>query len=102
MARRRNKGQERGIAAARLDTLARQARREALGPDRDLADRYVGLARRLATRYQMRLPAELRAASCKVCGVYRTAATSRTRIHAGRIVRTCICGDVRRRPLESS
>lgn len=102
MARRRNKGQERSVAAGRIARLTDAARAEALGPDRDLADRYIATARRIATRYQMRLPAATRESACK-CGAYRRSGQSRSRIHAGRIVTTClVCGHVRRRPLEST
>jgi ribonuclease P protein subunit RPR2 len=99
MARRRNKGEERAIVHKRIDTLFAAARKEALGPDDDLSDRYAQLSMRVARRYQAGLGPN-KHAMCRSCKTYRRPATSRTRIHRARIVTTCLtCGEVRRRPL---
>jgi ribonuclease P protein subunit RPR2 len=74
-------------------------RTEASGPDVDLANRYVGLAMRLARRYQQPLGVH-KLSMCRACATYRSPATARTRIHRNRVVITCLqCGEIRRRPL---
>ncbi len=94
MARRRNKSQERHIAKGRIDRLLRNAEREALGPDPDLADRHAALAKRVAMRYQ--IPCR---PLCR-CGVFPVPGrNTRVRIHAGRVITTCTCGHIRRRPI---
>ena len=101
MARRRNKGEERHIAAARVATLFDRARTEALGPDADLADRHAALARRIAMRYRLRLRRDQKAQVCRKCDAYRSPANSRSRVHRGRLVTTCLrCGHIHRRPLK--
>jgi len=99
MARRRNKSEERDIAEARIGRLLSLAR-EAAKAEPGRADRYAGLALRVAQRYQTGLPAAAKREACRKCGAYRTSATSRTRLRAGRVSVTCLrCGTVRRRPL---
>ena len=109
MARRRDKGEERAVAERRIRHLLARARAEHLAAVRagagasPLPDRYAALSLRLAQRYQTGLPRDAKAAVCKACGTFRTAATSRTRLSGGRIATTCLrCGDVARRPLASS
>lgn len=100
MAKRRNKGEEKHLARRRIDRLLAVARREALGPDRDLADAHAGLALRIARRYQTGLRRDQRAQVCRKCATYRTHETCRVRLRAGRVTTTCLrCGDVHRRPL---
>lgn len=97
---RRNKGEERAIAAdrvARLVTLALDATHDARA---DRADRYAELAWRLKTRYRLGKCA-IDGSVCRGCHAFWVpGATVRVRIHDGRIVRTCLkCGAHRRRPL---
>lgn len=101
MARRRNKGEEKRIAQTRVRVLLQRARREALGPDTDLADRYTTLVRKVGRRYQMPLAANQKVQVCKGCDTYRVPGrTSRTRIHSRRLITTCTkCGRIERRPL---
>lgn len=101
MARRRKKGAEKGIARERIHALLDRADAEAGGPDADLADRYAQLARRVAMRYQLPLGPAAKARLCRTCDSHQTPGrTRRVRIHAGRIVATCLrCGAVTRRPL---
>lgn len=101
VARRRNKGEEKRIARTRVRVLLQRARDEALGPDADLADRYVKVARRIGRRYQMPLFADQKLQVCKGCSTFRVPGrTSRTRVHAHRLVTTCLqCGRIERRPL---
>lgn len=99
MARRRNKGEERAIAAKRMDILLARARVEALGPDADLAPRYVAMARKVAMKQQMPLRPHHKVQMCRGCNALRTSQTTRVRIHRGRIITTCACGHTHRRPL---
>jgi len=86
------------IAHDRIDELFALAAREAGGPDPRLADRYVTLARKVGTRYNVRLRPEYRELYCRRCSIYWVEGrTVRTRISAGRRSRTCLsCGGVRR------
>jgi ribonuclease P protein subunit RPR2 len=86
------------IARERIADLFALAEREAERPDGRLADRYVQLARRVGTRYNVRLPAEYRELYCRSCSTYWVEGrTVRTRVRTGRRVRTCLrCGRVRR------
>jgi RNase P subunit RPR2 len=102
MARRRNKSEERDTAARRIDQLLAAAREETLAGRGELARRYGALSLRIAQKYQSGLTAPQKAALCRKCGAPRSAATSRTRLQAGRIAVTCLaCGNVARRPLHT-
>lgn len=101
MAKRRDKQEERAVAERRVRTLLSRARAEHLA-DRasPLPDRYAALSLRVAQKYQTGLPRDAKAQVCRACGTYRTSATSRTRLSAGRVATTCLrCGAVARRPL---
>jgi ribonuclease P protein subunit RPR2 len=78
-----------------LFALAESESRRAPGP---LPDRYVGLARRIGMRYNVRLPPTLRERYCRRCSAYWVEGrTVRTRIRGIRRVQTCLrCGAVRR------
>jgi len=86
------------IARERIDDLFALAVREASGDHPELADRYVVLARKVGTRYNVRLPAEYRELYCRGCSVFWVEGrTVRTRLRSGRRVRTCLaCGRERR------
>lgn len=100
VARRRNKSEERDVAQARVGRLLALGRAELLAGRADLADRYAGLGLRVAQRYQTGLAPSHKAQVCRKCGALRCAATSRTRVRAGRLAVTCLrCGHVARRPL---
>lgn len=99
MAKRRNKGEERQIAVRRLDTLLGRARREATGPDADLCDRYVTIATQVARKYQMPMRPHQKAQVCRACKRYRRSENTRVRVHRGRLITTCTCGHIHRRPL---
>lgn len=102
MARRRDKGEERGLAARRIDQLLAAARAETLAGRPDLARRYGALSLRVAQKYQSGLTPPQKAALCRKCGTPRSAATSRTRLAGGRLAVTCLaCGHVARRPLHA-
>ena len=86
------------IASERVAELFALAESEASGGRTALPNRYVGLARKVGMRYNLRLPAEYRELYCRGCSVYWVEGrTVRTRLRAGRRIRTCLaCGRVRR------
>lgn len=97
--RRRNKEAERQLALGRVRRLITMAQ-TAAAEDPDLADRYVGLARRIAMRYQVSLPAEIRRRVCRGCDTLLVPGRSaRVRIANQRVSVTCLrCGAVKRYP----
>lgn len=99
MARRRNKGEERAIAATRINILLRKARAEVLAGEPDLGPRYVRMARAVGTKQQLSFRSDQKVLFCKGCDQPRTSATTRIRLRGGRITTTCTCGHIHRRPL---
>jgi len=95
------KRQQKTIAMQRIQHLSRLAETQALKGDLALAQRYIELARRIATRIVVPLPSSVKRRVCKNCGTYLLpGSTSRTRIHRGRIVLYCTrCGAYSRYPL---
>jgi ribonuclease P protein subunit RPR2 len=86
------------IARERISSLFALAEVEAAHDHPELADRYVALARRVGTRYNVRLLPEFRELYCRGCSVFWVEGrTVRTRLRSGRRVRTCLrCGRERR------
>ena len=97
---RRRKGQEKAIAAERMDALSVQAAAAALAHEMPRADRYATLARKIGMRYNVRLPRGLRARLCRKCLRYLMPGVSCTvRVSRGRVRTTCTyCGHVHRHP----
>lgn len=97
---RRKKGQERRIAAERIEQLFTLAEQEAHRANLARADRYVGLARRIGMRYNVRLPSQFKRRICKECHAYLLPpTTARVRIGGSHVVTTCLkCGAVMRFP----
>lgn len=97
---RRKKGQERRIAAERIEKLFALAEQEALQGNFPRADRYVELARRIGMRYNVRLPSAFKRRVCKGCRSFLLPPkTARVRIGGSRVVTTCLkCGTVMRFP----
>lgn len=96
---RRNKGAERELAVGRVRRLMTLA--QAASPEDSVrADRYVGLARRIAMRYQVSLPRELRRRVCRGCdGLLVPGRSARVRVAHGRVTVTCLrCDTVKRYP----
>jgi ribonuclease P protein subunit RPR2 len=89
------------IAAERIERLFDLADRVS-STRLDLADRYVKLAWRLATRYNIRFPPRLKEKFCRKCLVFMKPGIScrvRTRPKPPRVVITCLrCGHQRRIP----
>jgi RNase P subunit RPR2 len=86
------------IARERVDDLFALAEKEAANHQRELADRYVRLARRIGMRYNLRFLPEYRELYCQGCSAYWVeGSTVRTRLTGGRRTRTClVCGRRRR------
>jgi ribonuclease P protein subunit RPR2 len=91
------------VASERVNDLFGLAAIEAARGPAGYADRYVRLARRVGTRYNVRLLPEYRDLYCRGCSVYWVAGrTVRTRLRSGHRVQTClVCGRVRRVRLRS-
>jgi ribonuclease P protein subunit RPR2 len=89
------------VARDRISVLFALAGSEASAGRLALSDRYVSLARRIGTRYNIRLLPEYRELYCRGCSAYWVEGrTVRTRLRAGRRVRACLkCGRIRRVPL---
>lgn len=85
-------------AHERIGALFSLAESEARRGAGELPTRYVRLARRIGMRYNLRLAPEFRELYCRGCSTYWVEGrTVRTRLRAGRRVRTCLaCGRVRR------
>jgi len=92
------------IARERIDDLFALAERESTVGAGGLADRYVRLARKVGTRYNVRLLREYRELYCRECSAYWVEGrTVRTRLRGGHRVRTCLrCGRTRRVELHAS
>jgi ribonuclease P protein subunit RPR2 len=95
------KAEHKTIAAERIERLFYLADRVS-STRLELADRYVKLAWRLATRYNVRLPPSLKVKLCRKCMVFLKPGIScrvRTRPSPPRIVITCLrCGHQMRIP----
>ena len=89
------------IAHERISALFVLAGSEAKSGEFALSDRYVALARRIGTRYNVRLLPEYRELYCRGCSAYWVEGrTVRTRLRHGRRVRACLrCGRLRRVPI---
>ncbi len=90
------------IAAERIQRLLELADK-IFEKNRDLADRYVRLAWRIATKYNVRLPLGLRRKFCRKCLSFsRPGVSCRVRIQSGCVVTTCLrCGHVVRLPCKT-
>ncbi len=87
------------IAMERVERLLGQAE-EVFGESPALADRYVKLAWGMKTRYNLRLPRQMKLKFCRKClSFWRPGATSRVRKSPGRVTITCLkCGRIVRLP----
>jgi len=84
----RNASEQKGIARERVAELFRQA--DSIFPDKKLANRYVTLARKIAMKYKVRVPSELKRKFCKHCYSYlRPGANARVRLTKSNIVTYC-------------
>ncbi len=77
------------IAKQRMEELFTLAD-SIFGEDIVLANRYVHLARKMAMRYKLRIPRNLKRKFCKHCYVYlRAGVNSRIRVQNGKIIIFC-------------
>ena len=87
------------IAAERIDRLHDLARAAAAEGEQDRGRYYVRLARRVAERNRLTLPAEFRRFTCDECDAYlRPGRNARVRLRDGHVVITCDCGAQARYP----
>ena len=87
------------LARQRIERLFEMADR-AYAERPDLADRYVGLARRISMRHRVSIPRQLKRSICKECYSYlRPGSNARVRVDGRNVVITCLkCGGIRRYP----
>jgi len=101
MPQKTDKGDNRKVALERIRRLFAQAE-EAFGKDPERSRRYAGMARKLAMRYNVRLPADLKRKVCKGCGRYLVEGKNcRVRLSPKReaVIITCLVyGHVHRHP----
>jgi len=96
---RREKRLERQIALERIKILLGRAQKMK-NEDYELARRYVELARRIATRYRIRIPKELKMTFCKKCLYPYRSDKVRIRVRKSRVIITCLnCGYEKRIPI---
>jgi ribonuclease P protein subunit RPR2 len=91
------------VARDRMAILIGRAEEVSRNDQADLARRYVELARRIGTRYNVRIPPALKDRFCPGCSTFfREGLTVRTRLNPGGRTRTCLqCGRIRRQRLGS-
>ena len=96
--RKKDKKKHEKIANERISMLFRMADKRALLNDIDLASTYVGHARKIAMRYNVRIPREYKRKFCKYCYCYLlSGANSKTRINSTekRVETECLgCGRI--------
>jgi len=89
------------LAAERMEHLFELAE-GVFGKSQELADRYVRLAWRLATRYNVRFPPSLKRKFCRRCKSFWVPSVTcrvRTRPAPPRLIITCLrCGRITRLP----
>ncbi len=90
MPRRTDKHAMKRIARERIAHLFSQAD-GIFAADRQLANRYVQLARKLAMKARVRIPRELKRKFCRHCDTYlRPGANTRIRIAKSRVIILCL------------
>ncbi len=89
------------IARERIEILFREARKT---PHQKLSNRYVFLARKIAMKYQVKIPREYKKLFCKKCYAYLVPAkTLRTRIKNKKLIYYCYnCNHITRYPLNKN
>jgi len=84
------------IAEERIVELFKQAE----DANQHYANRYVEIARKIAMKYKLKMPSELRKRFCKKCGSYlRQGVNCRVRTRDGKLVYYCVnCNSFMRFP----
>ncbi|MEM3421913.1 MAG: hypothetical protein QW835_05565 [Candidatus Hadarchaeum sp.] len=103
--RKKRRGQNnefRGLALERVSRLFDHAE-SIFAKNPELADRYIRAAWKLKTRYNLRLPRDIRLKFCRKCLCFwKPGVTCRVRVKPKMIVITCLrCGRVKRLPYGS-
>lgn len=93
----RGRGEQKQLALEHIRSLFQQAE-EVFREDKGLANRYVELARKIAMKMKVHMPAEYKRRFCKYCQAYlRPGVNVRIRTRKGRVVMYCQeCKKVRR------
>ena len=82
--------EQRKIALERIRTLFKEAK-TAFNQDPKLSNRYVELARKIAMKYKVRIPKQLKRQFCKHCYSYLVPGKNlRVRARKGKIVYSCL------------
>ena len=95
------KQKQKEIAKERVRRLFEQA--ETMFPKRkDLANRYVNLARKISMKVRMRIPSELKRRFCKHCYRYlQPGINARIRTREGKVIISCLeCNKFMRIPVK--
>jgi ribonuclease P protein subunit RPR2 len=103
MSRKRSvKDYYKAIAAERIERLFELAEK-AFEKHPELSDRYVKLAWKISTRYNVRLPVNLKRKFCRKCLSFsRPGVSCRVRIQSGCVTITCLrCGHAVHQPFKS-
>ena len=89
------------IAKKRITFLFDEAK-DSFKKDSKLSDKHIQLARRLAMKYKIKLPSELKKQFCKHCYSYLVPGINcRVRIHKHRVIYYCIkCKHYIRHPIK--
>jgi ribonuclease P protein subunit RPR2 len=81
---------QREIALERIKILFKQAG-EIFKKEPKLSDRYVHLARKIAMKYKVRIPSQLKKRFCKHCYKYLVPSVNcRVRVQRGKVVYYCL------------
>ena len=90
------------IAKNRINKLFVMAEHCAISGKRNLADRYVEIARKISMKYLVPIPKQFKRSFCKHCYSYLLSdSTCRIRIHHGKLVVYCYnCKKYTRFPLK--
>jgi len=97
---KRDKKKESRIARERVMYLIKRAENWK-NKDYDLSRRYIELAKKIAMRYRIRIPRELKIIYCKKCLYPYRDGKFRVRVRKGRVIITCLnCGYERRIPIK--
>lgn len=92
-------GSYKGIALERIDILMEKAI-EVFHEDKTRANRYAGIAKRIASRHAMRFPKRWKQSICGGCGCLLVPGSNcKVRTHGGRVIVTCLeCTHVEKIP----
>jgi len=97
---RQKKMENKNIAKQRIEYLFQLAEKKARSGDAEYARRAIIMARRLGTKYKIRIPRRYKQNFCKKCNYFFLSdKQARVRMSKGKIVRTCqYCRNISRTP----